>query len=87
MTKKRTRSDLVWLISSAEKGVIDLDHVKRWNQFKKEWSEEDVFFWNRLKDRMVMDDSGVLKFDPPLSLGEKVQAKTFAKRAEERDLC
>ena len=87
MTKKRTRSDLVLLISSAEKGVIDRDHVKRWNQFKKEWSEEDAFFWNRLKDRMVMDDSGVLKFDPPLSLGEKVQAKTFAKRAEERDLC
>jgi hypothetical protein len=87
VTKKRTRSDLVWLISSAEKGVIDLDHMKRWKQFKKEWSEEDVFFWNRLKDRMVKDESGVLKFDPPLSLGEKIQAKMFAKRAEERDLC
>jgi hypothetical protein len=61
VTKKRTRSDLVLLISSAEKGVIDLDHMKRWNQFKKEWSEEDVFFWNRLKDRMVKDESGVLK--------------------------
>jgi hypothetical protein len=35
----------------------------------------------------VKDESGVLKFDPPLSLGEKVQAKIFAKRAEEKNLC
>ena len=87
MAIKRTRTDLVQLISLAEKGVIDFDHVERWNRFKKEWSEEDIIFWNKLKNRMTKDESGVLRLDPPLSIDEKMQAKIFVQRAEERYLC
>jgi hypothetical protein len=84
---KRNRTDLIQLISLAEKGVIDFDHVERWNRFKKEWSEEDIIFWNKLKNRMTKDESGVLRLDSPLSIDEKMQAKIFVQRAEERYLC
>ena len=87
MAIKRTRTDLIQLISLAENGVIDFDHVERWNRFKKEWSEEDIIFWNKLKNRMTKDESGVLRLDPPLSIDEKMQAKIFVQRAEERYLC
>jgi hypothetical protein len=87
VTKKRTRFDLVQLVSLAENGIIDFDHMERWDQFKKEGSDEDVIFWNKLKDRVRMDESGALNLDPPLSLSEKLWAKMIARRVEERGLC
>jgi hypothetical protein len=87
MAKGKIGLDLRELISSAEKGIIDLDHYRKWNQFKKEWSKEDAAFWNGLKNRMIKDGSGTLKLDPPPSADEKAWAKRFVRRAEEKGLC
>lgn len=87
MAKGKNGSDLRELIFLAEKGIIDPDHYKKWNQFKNEWSPEDKIFWNRLNNKMRRDESGTLKLDPPPSADEKAWAKRFVRRAEEKGLC
>ena len=42
MTNKRARPDLEEMISLGRKGTVDLDHMKRWGEFKKEWAEADL---------------------------------------------
>ncbi len=87
MIKEKIRPDLRELISKAQNGIIDLDHYRRWNQFKNEWSEEDTIFWNKLKNSMIEDESGTKKLDPLPSADEKAWARKFVRRAEERGLC
>lgn len=87
MTKKETRPDLKKMISLGRKGIIDPDHMVRWGQFKKEWAEADLATWNKLKEKMTVGNSGELALCLPLSSSEKVWAKKFILRAEERGLC
>jgi hypothetical protein len=87
MEKKQDRPDLEKMISLGRRGIIYPDHMKRWEQFKKEWAEEDFVIWDKLKEKMKMDDSGKLELSPPLSSSEKEWAKNFIQRAEEKGLC
>lgn len=87
MTKKQARPDLERMISLGRKGIIDPDHMVRWEQFKKEWVEADLLIWEGLKKRIKEDGSGTLKLSPPLSPSEMKWAKEFIQRAEERRLC
>lgn len=87
MEKKQDRPDLEKMMSLGRRGIIYLDHMERWEQFKKEWAEEDFVIWDKLKEKMKVDESGTLKLSPPLSLGEKKWAKKFIQRAEDKGLC
>jgi len=87
MTNKRARPDLEKMISLGRKGIIDPDYMRRWEEFKKEWVEADLAIWNKLKERMIVGDSGALELSPTLSPSEKEWAKKVVMRAEERNLC
>jgi hypothetical protein len=87
MTKKQDRPDLEKMIFLGRKGIIYPDHMVRWEQFKKELAELDLAFWDELKEKIKVDDSGTLKLNPPLSLSEKKWVKKFIQRAKERGLC
>lgn len=87
MTKKQVRPDLEKMLSLGRRGIIYPDHMVRWEQFKKEWAEEDLVIWDKLKEKMKVDDSGTMKLSPPLSSSEKEWAKNFIQRAEEKGLC
>ena len=87
MTKKQGRPDLEKIISLGRKGIIDTDHMERWEEFKKSWTKADLAIWNKLKDRMTVVDSGTLELSPPLSASEKEWAKKLILRAEKRNLC
>ena len=85
--KKETRPDLKKIISLGRKGIIDPDYMEWWGQFKENWTEADLATWNKLKEKMTVSNSGELEFCPPPSSSEKVWAKKFILRAEERGLC
>jgi hypothetical protein len=87
MEKKQDRPDLEKMISLGRRGITYPDHMNRWEQFKKEWAEEDFVIWDKLKEKMKMDESGKLELSPPLSSSEKEWAKNFIQRAEEKGLC
>ncbi|MGB5100977.1 MAG: hypothetical protein WBN94_10330 [Methanothrix sp.] len=87
MTTKQVRPDLEKMISLGRRGIIYPDHMERWEQFKKEWSEEDFVFWDQLMEKMKVDDAGTLKLSSPLSSSEKKWSKNFIHRAEEKGLC
>ena len=52
MKKKQDRPDLEKMISLGRRGIIYPDHMNRWEQFKKEWAEEDFVIWDKLKEKM-----------------------------------
>jgi hypothetical protein len=87
MTKKQGRPDMEKIISLGRKGIIDPDHMERWEEFKKGWTKADLAIWNKLKERMIIVDSGTLELSQPLSASEKKWAKKLILRAEERNLC
>lgn len=87
MPNDSTYPDLDKIISQAEAGIIDQGHKELWNRFKQDWSEEDRVFWGKFKDKMVRDESGVPRLNPPISANEKAWAKNFIRRAKEVGLC
>ncbi len=87
MTKELSHPDLGKIISQAKAGIVDPEHEKLWKRFKQDWSEEDKVFWSKFKDKMVKDESGILRLSPPPSANEKAWAKNFVRRAKEVGLC
>ncbi len=71
------------VISDAEKGILHWDYYERWQEFKKEWSEEDKRRWNEITGRMHKNRNGKMFLDPPLTDNEKVWAMDIMRKAME----
>lgn len=87
MTEKKKRCDLKEVILLLERGIIDPEHEKSWNEFKKTWSEEDLKFWNGYMDKLVGDNLSNIRLKEEPSAEEKEWAKKFHRRAEEFNVC
>jgi hypothetical protein len=81
------RISLEQIIASAEQGLVDIDYLSEWEDFKKGWSLEDSVHWNNLLNRVDRDAYGKLRLRPPLSSVETVWAENLVRRAEGRGLC
>ena len=75
------------IISDAEKGEYHWDIFDRWQEFKKEWSQEDRDIWDNLMRKVRKDVDGARTLDPPLTSKEKAWAMDLVRRAMERGLC
>jgi hypothetical protein len=74
-------------IAAAERGLVDLDYLSEWEDFKKGWSLEDRGYWNNLLKRLDRDVCGKFRLMAPLSFEETVWADNMVRRAERRGLC
>jgi hypothetical protein len=75
------------IISDAEKGEYHWDIFDRWQEFKKEWSQEDRETWDSLMKKVRKNADGERVLDPPLTSEEKVWAMDLARRAMEWGIC
>jgi hypothetical protein len=74
-------------IAAAERGLVDLDYLSEWEDFKKGWALEDKVYWNNLLKRVDRDVYGKFRLISPLSFEETVWAENMVRRAEGRGLC
>lgn len=81
-----TETELNRIISDAKHGIIDLDQRQKWEEFKREWSEEDHCIWNGLLGRLTIGSDGKLHLCSPLSDDEKAWARNLVERAEQKGL-
>lgn len=75
------------IIAAAEQGMVYIDYLSEWENFKKGWSLEDRVFWNNLLKRVDRDVYGKFRLKQPLSFEETVWAENLVRRAEGRGLC
>jgi hypothetical protein len=75
------------IIAAAEQGMVYIDYLSEWENFKKGWSLEDRVFWNNLLKRVDRDVYGKFRLKQPLSFEETVWAEHLVRRAEGRGLC
>ncbi len=83
---QKKRTDLEKIIRLGSEGIIDINHFERWQQFKKQWSEDDKVRWQILLNRMKKKSDGTAEFKPPLSQSEKQWVRDLIRRAEALDL-
>jgi len=75
------------IIAAAEQGMVYIDYLSVWEDFKKGWSLEDRTVWNNLLKRVDRDVYGKFRLKQPLSFEETVWAENLVRRAEGRGLC
>jgi hypothetical protein len=81
------RIGLKRIIAAAEQGLVYIDYLSTWENFKKGWSLEDRTVWNNLLKRVDRDVYGNFRLKQPLSFEETVWAEHLVRRAEGRGLC
>lgn len=82
----KKKLDLEELVDLAAAGRIDIDHFKRWLQFKETWTTKDRTGWERLLNRVRKNDGGDVVIEPPLSKKERSFVEAILERAEALDL-
>lgn len=87
MPAEDRRMSLEQIIAAAERGLVDIDYLSEWENFKKGWSLEDRVYWNELLKRVDRDVYGKFRLRSPLSFEETVWAEIMVRRAEGRGLC
>lgn len=67
----------------AEKGIFYWGYYNKWQEFKKELSQEDRIKWDELTDRVHRKENGQRFLEPPLTHEEQAWARDIMRKAKE----
>ena len=84
---QKIRTDLEDIIRLGADGIINMEHFKRWQRFKEQWSVDDRARWQIFLSRIHKRPDGTAELKPPLSDLERQWAKDLVRRAKAMDLC
>jgi hypothetical protein len=75
------------VLSAGERGIIYPEHLRGWENFKRDWSKEDKIMWANLLKRFSRDSNGKYNLEPPLTDKEMIWSKKLIKMAAKKGLC